>query len=57
VQGLSVFENGVAIPYSNAIVVRRKNLGLPEIKTAPIEEIQMLMKETNFAKNILKGTE
>ena len=57
VQGHSVFENGVAIPYSNAIIVRRKNLGLPEIKTAPIEEIQTLMKETNFEKNILKGTE
>ncbi len=54
-QGHSVFENGIAIPYSNAIVARRKTLGLPEIKTAPIEEIKTLMKETNFEKNILEG--
>ena len=54
-QGLSVLENGIAIPYSNAIVARRKTLGLPEIKTAPIEEIKTLMKATNFEKNILEG--
>ena len=54
-QGQSVFENGIAIPYSNAIITRRKTLGLPEIKTAPIDEIKALMRETNFEKNILEG--
>ena len=54
-QGLSVFENGIAIPYSNAIVARRKTLNLPEIKTAAIKEIKTLMKATNFEKNILEG--
>ena len=54
-QGLSVFENGIAIPYSNAIITRRKTLGLPEIKTAAVDEIKKLMKETKFEKNILAG--
>jgi len=56
-QGKAVFDTGVAIPYSNSIVARRKKLGLPEIKIASVEEIKTLMKETNFEKNILKGGE
>ena len=52
-----MFDTGVAIPYSNSIVARRKKLGLPEIKIASVEEIKTLMKETNFEKNILKGGE
>ena len=55
-QGNSVLENGIAIPYSNAIIARRKSLGLPEIKTAPIDEIKTLMKATNFEKKILEGS-
>jgi heterodisulfide reductase subunit C len=55
-QGNSVFENGIAIPYSNAIITRRKTLGLPEIKTASIEEIKTLLKATNFEKKILEGS-
>jgi heterodisulfide reductase subunit C len=54
-QGQAVLDNGVAIPYSNAILTRRKKLGLPEIKTAPVDEIKTLLKETNFDKNLIKG--
>ena len=56
-QAQAVLENGVAIPYSNSIIARRKKLGLPEINVAPVEEIQSLMSETNFKKNILRGSE
>ena len=56
-KGKAVFENGVAIPYSNAIITRRKKLGLPEIKTAAVDEIKALMRETNFEQNITKGDE
>jgi heterodisulfide reductase subunit C len=54
-QGQAVLENGIAIPYSKAIITRREKLGLPIINTAPIAEIQTLLKETNFEKHILKG--
>jgi heterodisulfide reductase subunit C len=54
-QGETLFENGIAIPYSNAILTRRKNLGLPEIKIASTEDIKKLLKETNFEKNLMKG--
>ncbi len=53
-QGRAVFENGVAIPYSKAIISRREKLGLPTVKLAPIEEIQALLNETGFEENILK---
>ena len=56
-QGQAVYENGIAIPYSKAILSRREKLELPQIKTAPIGEIQTLMKETNFDKNIGKREE
>ena len=51
-QGKAVLDNGVAIPYSNAILSRRKKLGLPEVKTAPADEIKKLLKETNFEYHI-----
>jgi heterodisulfide reductase subunit C len=54
-QGQAVLENGIAIPYSKAILTRREKLGLPEVKTAPVDEIQQILKVTNFEKNILKG--
>ncbi len=54
VQGRTVLENGVAIPYSKAILSRREKLGLPTIKTASIDEIEKIMKETNFANHIPK---
>lgn len=53
-QGQAILENGVAIPYSNAIISRRKKLGLPNINTAPLDELKELLKETNFEKYILK---
>ena len=56
-QGNAVLESGVAIPYSKAILTRRQNLGLPEIKTAALPEIKKLLQETNFEKNILKGND
>jgi len=54
-QGQAVLEFGIAIPYSKAILSRREKLGLPSITTAPVDEIQTLMKETEFEKNITKG--
>ena len=56
-QGQAVLDSGVAIPYSKAILTRREKLGLPEIKTAPVDEIKSILKETNFDKNISKGVE
>jgi heterodisulfide reductase subunit C len=53
-QGQAVLENGVAIPYSKAILTRRERLKLPQIKTASLEEIKSLLKETNFEKNLLR---
>ncbi len=52
-QGQAIADNGVAIPYSNAILSRRRKLGLPEVKTAAIEEIDNLLTKTKF-KNYLK---
>ena len=56
-QGRSVLENGIAIPYSKAILSRREKLGLPEIKTASVDEIQTILKETNFENRIPKEVE
>jgi heterodisulfide reductase subunit C len=56
-QGQAVLENGVAIPYSKAILTRREKLGLPTIKTAPVDEIKKILIETNFEKHIPKETE
>lgn len=56
-QGQAVLEYGIAIPYSKSIESRREKLGLPNIKTAPIDELQTLLKETEFEKNIKRGGE
>ena len=53
-QGRAVLDNGVALPYSKAIITRREKLGLPSIKTAPVAEIKKILKETNFENNIPK---
>ncbi|TFF69236.1 MAG: hypothetical protein EU516_01005 [Promethearchaeota archaeon] len=53
-QGQAIIENGVAIPYSNAILNRRKKLGLPDVKTASVDEIRKLLKLTQFENNIKK---
>ena len=53
-QAQAVLENGVAIPYSKAILSRREKLDLPEINTAPIKEIKTILEETNFENYIPK---
>ncbi|MFX0038126.1 MAG: 4Fe-4S dicluster domain-containing protein [Promethearchaeota archaeon] len=53
-QGRAVLENGVALPYSKAIITRREKLGLPSIKTAPVDEIKQILKKTNFENKIPK---
>jgi len=53
-QGRAVLENGVAIPYSKAILTRREKLGLPSIKTASQDEIKKILKVTNFENHIPK---
>ncbi|MFX1235355.1 MAG: 4Fe-4S dicluster domain-containing protein [Promethearchaeota archaeon] len=54
-QAKAVLGNGIAIPYSNAIIARREKLKLPQIKTASMEEIKTLLKETQFEKHVTKG--
>ena len=56
-QGQAVLENGIAIPYSKAILTRREKLGLPVITTASINEIQTILKETDFENYIPKEGE
>ena len=56
-QGQAVLENGIAIPYSKAILTRREKLGLPVITTASVKEIQTILKETNFENYIPKEGE
>ncbi|MHA1145566.1 MAG: 4Fe-4S dicluster domain-containing protein [Candidatus Helarchaeota archaeon] len=51
-QGKSVFEQGLAVPFNPAILRRRQQLGLPEIQTVPIAEIQDLLIELGFDKII-----
>ncbi len=53
-QGQAVIDFGIAIPYSKAIETRRKNLGLPIIKTAEIDEVKTIMRATNFENNLPK---
>jgi len=54
-QGQAVLENGVAIPYSKAITTRREKLGLPEVKTAPVDELKKIFQATSFESNITRG--
>ena len=56
-QSQAVLHNGIAIPYSKAILTRREKLGLPVIKTAPINEIKTILKETKFEVYIPKEGE
>ncbi|MHA1729599.1 MAG: 4Fe-4S dicluster domain-containing protein [Promethearchaeota archaeon] len=52
VQAETILETGVAIPIGTAIENRRKRLGLPKVKESPVEEIQKLLKEIGFDKQI-----
>lgn len=54
-QGRAILENGIAIPYSKATISRRERLGLPEVKTASLEEVQKIMEETKFATKLQEG--
>ena len=54
-QGQSIVENGIAIPYSRAILSRREKLNLPEVKNAAVEELEPIFEATNFKSNISKG--
>ncbi|MHA1791021.1 MAG: 4Fe-4S dicluster domain-containing protein [Promethearchaeota archaeon] len=45
-QAQSVYQTSVAIPYSRPILKRREKLGLPNLKVAPVEEIQKLLEGT-----------
>jgi len=56
-QGQAVLEYGVALPYSKAINVRREKLGLPIVKTAPVDELKKIFQETNFEANISRERE
>jgi len=56
-QGESVLNHGIAIPYSPAIMNRRKKLELPEVNPAPPEEIKKLLKETGFESNLTRWKE
>jgi len=56
-QGRAVMDFGVAIPYSKAIESRREKLGLPVIKTAPVDEIKSILTETKFVNHIPKEAE
>lgn len=51
-QSTSVWENGVAIPYMDAILRRRTDLGLEEKLeenvVIPVEELQTLMEKAGF---------
>ncbi len=56
-QGKSIFDSGLAIPFSSAILRRREKLGLPAIKTPNVDEIQSLLKETGFDVKIISKTQ
>ncbi len=47
-QAQAILEHGVAIPYSRAINTRREKLGLPDVKTAPTDEVKKIMQVTKF---------
>jgi len=51
-QGTMILENAMAIPFQSAILRRREQLGLPKLEMAEVNEIQTLLKETQFDKII-----
>ncbi|MHA1282643.1 MAG: 4Fe-4S dicluster domain-containing protein [Promethearchaeota archaeon] len=53
-QALAIFDNGIAIPYSKAILSRREKLGLPDVKPANMDELKKIFEATNFGKNFKK---
>jgi len=51
-QAKSIIENGLAIPLSQPIIRRRNQLGLPNVESVNINEINKLLKATNFEKKV-----
>ncbi|MHA1379160.1 MAG: 4Fe-4S dicluster domain-containing protein [Candidatus Helarchaeota archaeon] len=51
-QGTVILESGMAMPFSPAILRRRDQLGIPKLEMAQTNEIQKLLKETEFDKKI-----
>lgn len=49
-QAKTIYQTGVAIPFSEPILKRRKQLGLDEYKTADVAEIQTLLSSISFDK-------
>jgi heterodisulfide reductase subunit C2 len=54
-QGKEVCKNGIAIPYSRAILSRREKFNLPEVNTIQKDELRVLMEETGFNKKLQGG--
>ncbi|MHA1299077.1 MAG: 4Fe-4S dicluster domain-containing protein [Candidatus Helarchaeota archaeon] len=51
-QGTVILENGMAMPFSPAILRRRDQLGIPKLEMATKNEIQTLLKATEFDRKI-----
>lgn len=49
-QAISVLETGIALPFSDPIMKRRRQLGLEDYKTADPKEINTLLKGIGFDK-------
>ncbi len=49
-QAISVLETGVALPFSDPIMKRRRQLGLEDYKTVDPKEIKTLLKSIGFDK-------
>ncbi len=47
-----ILETGVAVPLGSAMAKRREKLGLPKLKTPPVDEVQKLLKGIGFDKQI-----
>ena len=51
-QAQNIIETGLAIPMSSAIQRRRTRMGIPDIQTAELGELSILIKETGIDKKI-----
>lgn len=48
-QATTLWENGITIPYNDAIIRRRKEMGLADTAPAPpVDELQAIMEDTGF---------
>ncbi len=51
-QASAILEYGMAVPFQDAILRRRDQLGIPKLEMASANEIQTLLKETKLDKKI-----